>query len=287
MDLSVPQGQRVLDLGHGLYSFTWPQGFYITPFVVSSDSVLVVDPVNEQMASALLGEIRGITSAPVETLVYSHDHRDHIVGGSVLGATQVYAHPLASARISRREDSDVLPPNQKLEHGTSIMIGEVRVESRYYGPSHSESLCPIVFSTPSARHLYFCDVLDVDIAPYRNLPDTDLSGLLEALEALEDEGGFDRVIGAHSEPVDNADWVGVLRSYFADLKQVSAREWASSGGQIPLEDEDGIAMTERVRGELCRRVADALRPKYHQMVGFDAWAPQNADRMLSMLITGN
>ncbi len=59
------------------------------------------------------------------------------------------------------------------------------------------------------------------------------------------------------------------------------------GGQKPLPGEDGVQMTERVRNETCARVAERLRPRYGHWPGFKQWAPMNANRTLSYLITGN
>ena len=59
------------------------------------------------------------------------------------------------------------------------------------------------------------------------------------------------------------------------------------GGQKPLPGEDGVQMTERVRNETCAKVMARLRPCYGHWPGFTEWAPMNANRTLSYLITGN
>ena len=54
-----------------------------------------------------------------------------------------------------------------------------------------------------------------------------------------------------------------------------------------LPGEDGVAMTERVRGEVTRAAATHLEGRFGHWSGFTQWAPQTADRILSYLITGN
>ena len=70
------------------------------------------------------------------------------------------------------------------------------------------------------------------------------------------------------------------------LDAVSA-EIRAAGGQVPLPGEDGVAMTERVRGEVTRAAATHLEGRFGHWSGFTQWAPQTADRILSYLITGN
>ena len=71
---------RVAD---GVYSFGGGPWAYYTMFVVSDDGVLVSDPVNPELATAMMQEIRRITDKPIRYVVYSHNHWDHISGGKI------------------------------------------------------------------------------------------------------------------------------------------------------------------------------------------------------------
>ena len=60
------QGEyKSIEVAEGVYSFGGGPYGYFTMFVVSNDGVLVADPVNPDLAKAMLQEIRGITTQPI------------------------------------------------------------------------------------------------------------------------------------------------------------------------------------------------------------------------------
>jgi hypothetical protein len=81
--------------------------------------------------------------------------------------------------------------------------------------------------------------------------------------------------------------VELYRDYFEDLLAACREVFPASGEETPLPGEDGVAVTERVRLAACRAAAERIRPRYGEWRGFSEWAPRNADRVLSFLITGN
>ena len=279
-------GRAVEDLGCGTHLFRWPSGFYTSAFFVTSDGVIAVDPINDEAASAYRAAIASVTDAPVVAVVYSHDHRDHIGGALQLAPSpEILAHHTCAQRLAERGDTDIAPPTRLLEDEDSIRAGGARIDVRYYGPNHSRTNVALYAPTDAGRLLIFVDVVEPDVAPYRELPDTDLGGLVHTLDTLAGEQ-FDLVVGGHAGPAGRS-WAEAYGAYFHDLLEVSEQVWSTSGGQVPVDGEDGVAMTERVRGEACVQIAQRLRPAYGAWRGFDAWSPRNADRVLSYLITGN
>ena len=254
-------------LGRGVHLFRWNKGFYLSTFVVGDRGVTAIDPISDAAAVAYRSAIAQATDRPLARIVYSHDHRDHICGGRVLAASvlesgghcEVCAHETAQARIARRGDADVLPPTQLLGDGAVIADGASHIEVRYFGPNHSDSNLLFLLPTDRGRMLVWVDGIEPGIAPYRNLPDTDFAGYLHTLEQVE-RLDFDCVVGGHTGPGER---------------------------QVPLPGEDGVAMTERVRGEVTRAAATHLEGRFGHWSGFTQWAPQTADRILSYLITGN
>lgn len=281
----MPQGM-VEDLGKGVYLFRWPSGVYVSLFVVTAEGVVAVDPVNTSAAAAYRAAIAGVTDAPVAAVIYSHDHRDHIVGASVLApAAEVIAHPRAAERIAYRRDTDIAAPTRLVRDEDELRFGAHRIGVRYFGPNHSTSNIGLLLDTDAGSVLLFSDLVEPGLAPYRNLPDTDFAGLRHTLDRCLTLG-VDWVLGGHAGP-GPADWLAWNRDFYADLVEATARLYAASGGEAPRDGEDGVAMTERVWTSVCAGAAEALRPKYGRWRGFDAWAPQTAERVLSYLITGN
>lgn len=275
-------------LGRGVHLFRWQRGFYLSTFVVGERGVTAIDPIDDAAAAAYRAAIASVTDKPLRRIVYSHDHRDHICGGRVLAAgvdCEICAHPAARQRIARRGDADVLPPTRDLGDGAVLADGAARIEVRDFGPNHSDSNLLFLLPTDRGRMLVWVDGVEPGVAPYRNLPDTDFGGYLHSLEQaarLE----FDFVVGGHTGP-GAPHWVADYREYLLRLLDATRRVFAAAGGQVPRPEEDGVAMTERVRGEVAQAAAIELQGSYGHWSGFRQWAPQTADRILSYLITGN
>ncbi len=279
-------GWTVQDLGQGLHLFRWERGFYVSPFVVTSEGVVAFDPIDDDAAGAYRQAIESVTAAPVRAIVYSHDHRDHIVGASRISEdAMVIGHALTETRIEGRGDRDIRHCTRLIEGDECVTFGDYQIEFHYFGPNHSDSNLAAILPSGMGRILQLVDVVEPGVTPYRNLPDTDFRGLLHSLD-LAAELDFDQVLGGHAGP-DSSIWVNRYREYFGDLVAATEAAFSAAGGQSPLAGEDGVAMTERVRAQTCRRVAAALEAKYGSWLGFDEWAPMNADRALSYLITGN
>jgi glyoxylase-like metal-dependent hydrolase (beta-lactamase superfamily II) len=276
----------VTDLGEGTYLFHWRPGFYVSPFLVTREGVLAIDPIAPTAARAYRAAIATITNAPVTLVIYSHEHRDHSSGAAELATNAtIIAQRRAAERFARRPDPTILPPTLLVENHASLQLGGKQVEAYYFGPNHSPSNLALLLSTAEGPLLYYCDVVEPGFAPYRNLPDTDVAGLLESLAAVS-ALSFRRCAGGHGVP-GPAEWVSLTHQYLLDLLAATEREYRAQGEQVPLPGEDGVAMTERVRWGVCQRAAEALRSQYGHWKGFEVWAPLTADRLLSYLITGN
>ena len=81
-------GTSVKEIGNGLYVFRW--WVYRNFFLVTDEGVIVADPINPKAAGLMREEIRKVTDKPVKYVIYSHNHHDHISGGTVFkeeGAT--------------------------------------------------------------------------------------------------------------------------------------------------------------------------------------------------------
>ncbi|MCS6946063.1 MAG: hypothetical protein NZM12_00430, partial [Steroidobacteraceae bacterium] len=172
-----------------------------------------------------------------------------------------------------------------LDDGAVLADGTTRIEVRYFGPNHADGNLLFLLDTDAGRLLVWVDGVEPRVAPYRNLPDTDFAGYLRSLDAAATLD-FACVMGGHTGP-DDRRWAHDYRDYLLRLLEATERAFRASGGQAPLPGEDGVAMTERVRGEVARAAAAQLGGRYGHWRGFEQWAPQTADRILSYLITGN
>jgi glyoxylase-like metal-dependent hydrolase (beta-lactamase superfamily II) len=283
---SLPGTSSIEDLGGGVHLFRWSKGFYQSLFVVGTDDILVCDPINLEAATAYRRAIAEISDLPVTRLLYSHDHRDHIVGGSRFGGDlEVLAHSAARTRIDARGDRDIVVPNRTVAHGDELRIGNLKIDVYDFGPNHSDSSLILRVPTAAGRLLVWVDGVEPGCAPYRNLPDTDFAGYLKSLEQAN-RLDFELIAGGHLGPAPRH-WVRDYHEYLLWLLDATERAYEALGGQVPEPGEDGIAMTERVRSAVGTRARDSLRKRFGHWPGFEQWAPMTADRILSFLITGN
>lgn len=278
-------------LGEGVYLFRWWPGFYVSTFVIGASvsgtsEVLAVDPISREVAALYKQAIAAVTSTPVTKVVYSHDHRDHIVGADVLAPNAaIYAHPGTAASIATRGDSDIPLPTHLVNDGDEIAVGDRSVQVHYFGPNHGRSNIALTFETGLGSMLAYVDTLEVGIVPYRTLPDTNVQGYIASLRAAADLK-VDWVLGGHSGPGPGA-WIDNYLRYFLDMKQALSK--AATDTPVPPADSvEGVIMAgERYTDAIIARAIDDLRPAYGKWRGFEAWAPMNAQTVWMHMITGN
>lgn len=276
----------VESLGEDVYLFRWWPGFYVSLFVVGDDGVLAVDPINRDVARLYRAAIARVTDKPITTIVYSHDHRDHIVGADVLSReAEIVAHPLTLQRIEDRGDTDIPLPTILVDDGDQIELGPHVIDVHYFGFNHGMSNIALSLDTGIGRLLVFVDTLEIGIVPYRTLPDTNIGGYLKSLTAAATLD-VEWVLGGHSGP-GPALWIDNFLHYFEDMRAATIRASAQVPQATTQSVADVIAVGEERTDRIVKRVVDELRPKYGDWRGFEAWAPLNTQAMLMHLATGN
>jgi glyoxylase-like metal-dependent hydrolase (beta-lactamase superfamily II) len=281
---------RVEGLGKGVYLFRWSEGAYVSVFVVGDRGVLATDPINRRAAVAYREAIARITPLPITQILYSHDHRDHIVGADVLAPNaEIIAHRLTRSRIRYRHDTDIPIPTRLVEDGDVLRVGSHVITVHYYGPNHSESNLGLTYDTDYGVMLQFVDTLEIGIVPYRTLPDTQIRGYLATLAAAA-KLHPDIVLGGHSGPGPGI-WVEHYRDYFEDLESSCLRAMNAPTGpslEGPQTTVNGIiASGEAHTARVILAVMNDLQPRYGTWAGFHDWAPLNIQAMLMYLTTGD
>lgn len=276
----------VESLGGDVYLFRWWPGFYVSLFVVGDDGVLAVDPINEAVAPLYQAAIAKVTDKPITTIVYSHDHRDHIVGADVLAPNaKIVAHPLTLERIRARGDTDIPLPTLLVDDGDRIELAPHVIEVHYFGFNHGMSNIALSLDTGIGRLLVFVDTLEIGIVPFRTLPDTDIGGYIKTLAAAT-ALDVEWVLGGHSGP-GPAIWIDNFLHYFQDMRAATLKAAAEVPQTATESVTDVIAAGEARTDWIVQQVVTQMRPKYGEWRGFEAWAPLNTQAMLMHLATGN
>ena len=125
-------------------------------FLVTGDGVVVINGgASYQLAEALHLEIKAVTDQPVK-LVFNENGQGHAMLGNAYWAEQgveILAHVdaatefeshggqslrAAQARVMEKADkTTVVLPTQTFEDSYVVEMGDMKIEARYLGPSHS------------------------------------------------------------------------------------------------------------------------------------------------------
>lgn len=140
-----PEAREVTP-GSGVYAYT-TGGAYISMFIITTDGLMVIDPMNKGHSEQMLVEIRKITNAPIKYLFYSHNHYDHAKGGQVFkdeGAT-IVAHIDAYDYIKDNPSEDLVLPDMKWTGDRfDLTLGDTQIELHHAGVSHGNGMTTFV-----------------------------------------------------------------------------------------------------------------------------------------------
>ena len=71
-------------------------------FVVTSEGIVLADPINPDFANWLKGELDARFDVPVTHLIYSHSHFDHAAGAAAFGDATIIAHERVAMNMDGR-----------------------------------------------------------------------------------------------------------------------------------------------------------------------------------------
>ena len=259
---SAPQFDLTKVTDH-VYSFR--SGIHRAMVVVTSDGVIVTDPINSVAAKNMMDEIRKVTDKPVKFVIYSHNHWDHIAGARIFKdqGAKIIQHALAAQHT--RSNPDVVPADEAFKDDKHIVtLGDQTIELIYVGPSHGSGM--IVMRVPKERLLNIVDICTPQRIGFRNFPDGSPQDTIKALRKVE-ALDFDRIVPGHGPASAPKAEVTAIREYLEDLTRAVSAAKEKVGNPLALEQ-----ITELVKVD--------LRPKYGQWGEFDNWMMMNVDRIL-------
>jgi glyoxylase-like metal-dependent hydrolase (beta-lactamase superfamily II) len=201
----------------GLYWLS--DGAYNTMFLVSSQGVIVVDPL-PTLGNRYLEAVAKVTSQPITHVVYSHEHTDHIAGASLFPrtATIVAQKETATALASRKDPRRLLPSLTFADHYV-LEVGDQKLVLEYKGVNH----CPgnVFIYAPRQRVLMLVDVVYPGYVPYPGLGvATDVPGYIEAhRQALSYD--FTEFVGGHVDRIGSRADVERSLEFVLDLRKAS------------------------------------------------------------------
>ncbi len=245
--------RRISKIAGGLYRFQ--NNHHFSVFLVTSDGVLVMDPINAQAAGWLKTEIAKRFKQPVRYLVYSHDHEDHSSGGEVFAddGAIVISHKNAKRAILG-EKRPTATPQISFDKELSIELGGELVILNYHGRNHSDNMITLLY--PAHRILYAVDFIPVKTVAYKTLRDSWFPDWVRSVSRVE-HMDFDVLVPGHGEVGSKAD-VSLFKNYLRDLyNQV----------QILVRQGKTLEQTQ----------AAVDLSKYQSMAQYADWMPLNVE----------
>jgi glyoxylase-like metal-dependent hydrolase (beta-lactamase superfamily II) len=180
-------------------------------FVVTSTGVVVFDALGTPaLGYRLLQRIREVTDLPVERIVISHYHADHIYGLQAFkehaGDPPVWAQRLAlgyaggttasqgenaQRRLSQRrealfpwvdENTYIVPPDHTFDEEASFEVGGITFQLKHLGPAHAPG--DSIMLVRDYGVLFSGDVIYKGRVPFLDSPETDIDRWLKGLDYL-------------------------------------------------------------------------------------------------------
>jgi glyoxylase-like metal-dependent hydrolase (beta-lactamase superfamily II) len=187
--------------------------FHYSVFAVTRAGIVATDPINADAARWLQQQLRErFPNQPVRTLIYSHDHADHISGGEVFEGASVIAHENAKAKIiGERRPTAV--PSVTFRDALTVELGGTVVELSYVGRNHSDN--SLVMRFPAERVLFAVDFIPVETLAFRNLTDGYIEEWFDSLRRVE-AMDFDILAPGHG-PIGRKEHVRMFREYLQTL----------------------------------------------------------------------
>ncbi len=250
--------RSITKIAGDLYRFQ--NNFHYSVFLVTSEGIIVTDPINADAARWLKAELAKRFNKPIKYMIYSHDHVDHIAGGEVFADTAiVVAHENAKADIIA-EQRPTAVPDITFSDQMTIELGGKRVELSYVGRSHSDNM--IIMRFPAERALFAVDFIPVKSVAWKNMTDAYIPDWMDAIVRVETMD-FDILVPGHGGLGTKAD-ATAFRGYMETLYAAvltGAREGKS------LE-----AMQQSIRLE-----------KYKDWHNYDTQLPLNIEGMYNQI----
>jgi glyoxylase-like metal-dependent hydrolase (beta-lactamase superfamily II) len=248
-------GSRFEKITERIYSYQW--NWYRNLVVVTDAGLVVIDPMNSEMSTALGQELaKHFPGTKVHTLIYSHYHLDHTGGGSALSPLNVIAHEKCPIYWNAVEHASVLMPTRYISGDTTLVIGGVEIRAMYMGLSHTDTL--YAFHLPSERLVFTADLGLVKAMAPDGVPDRYAPGYLTAMDRLLSVD-FDTFVPSHfgyGTKQDLADWRDMM-----EMGRKLAREAIHTAGSVGLRDDQ--------MSKYFDAVYYPMRRKYGKWHGFD------------------
>ncbi len=221
-----PKGYLVEELGDNLYSVT--DGAYNTMFMVTDKGVVAVD-APPSLGQKYLKAIAEVTNKPINYLIYSHAHIDHIGAAGLFPknvsiiAQEETARELQRAKALAKNVTMIPPiPTITFSKNYTLTIGNQTLKLDYYGSNHLPG--NIFIYAPKQKVLMLVDIVFPGWVPFPYLAIAkDAAGFINAHDIALDKYDFDKFVGGHLTRLGTRNDVAIQKEFIDDLKNAATK----------------------------------------------------------------
>ena len=234
--------REIVNITGDLYRAT--NNAHHTAFLVTSDGIILTDPIGTDFSTWLKAELDERFGVPVRYVLYSHYHDDHASGGAVFEDTaESIGHDNTPVNLAREEGNEIFAevraPDRTYSGSTSVTLGGKTVEMIYALPSHSDDSSIIRF--PDERTIFAVDFVNVRRVPFQTMGGGDIATWIAANHHLQSTVDYDIVAPGHGPIGTRAD-VDDSTRYLEDL--LAAVSEAVDAGMSLEEAQQSVLMED-------------------------------------------
>jgi len=278
-------GLYVAEIEPGLFYVT--EGVYQSAFLVTDTGITLFD-APPSFAYKLPGILAQYAPGkPIEYLIYSHGHNDHI-GGSGVFADIPGLKIVASAEIARMIGENgrpgILRPTDTFEDSYKLTLGTQPVELKT-AAFHSEQGDVIIY-LPKLKFLIAVDTITPGEVPFMNFGGTsDMGGYLTMFDTLL-AYDFDTIMSGHISILGNRNDLILARDYTYDVRDTALKSMADFYGRfestLAKMDYQNPNLAYRAAMEMVRDdCADEIINRWSDRLSVvDVWADSHCETVV-------
>ncbi len=214
-----------------------------TVFLVTSEGIILADPIGTDFAMWLKAELSERFDLPVRYVLYSHFHQDHASGGAVFEEeAEFIGHenmiPNLEAVAGQEIYAEVRAPDITYVDRMTVTLGGKTVEMVHALPSHSNDSSIIFF--PDERAAFAVDFVNVRRVPFQTMAGAPISAWINANTDMQARVDYDIMVPAHGQ-VGTKEDVNDSTRYMVELLE-AVTEAVESG--LSLEETQATVLME-------------------------------------------
>src|SRR6476619_2358156 len=221
-----PKAYLVEEIRDHLYWVT--DGSYNTMFLVTDKGVVAID-APPSLGQKYLRAIAEVTDKPVNYMIYSHAHIDHIGAAGLFPknvtiiAQDETTRELQNAKAVAKNITMVPPvPTITFSKNYTLEFGNQILKLDYYGTNHLPG--NIFIYAPKQKVLMLVDIVFPGWVPFPYLAIAkDVAGFIKAHDIALDNYDFDKFVGGHLTRLGTKNDVVVQKEFVADLMNAATK----------------------------------------------------------------